>query len=196
MPETATTVFPEIDVQWDNEVGILHSTDVLGTPEGREQRIPRFPVDGYRRFSFTTGPLDQRERHTLYTFINACRGSAIAFYVFEPFPRNYYSEPVGTVAGSSLVIPYRQVSATEDDAVPLLSCEVAAVSKAFTVTESADVFGDARLNFTGAQAGATTLSARMRKRYIGRFETDENVERFVQNALSYRTNVRISIRTL
>lgn len=197
MPEVATTVFPEIPVQWDNSVEVIHSTTVLRTTGGREQRVPEFPVAGYRRFSFTTGALDAKDRYTLYTFFNAKRGGAIAFYLFEPFSRNYYSEPVGTAAGSSLIIPYKSVVATLDDNPNLLTTTVAGVSKAFTITESADAFLDARMNFTaGAQAGATLLTANMRKRYIVKFESDSAMETFIQNALYVRCNVRITMLSL
>jgi hypothetical protein len=182
MSETPVGYFPDYGYQWAPIKSQRHSTEILRSKNGREQRLGWFPTSGFPGYRLSTTILTQEQRGIVFEFLNSHRGSLLAFNFFRPDPSWAKLITVGNVSGAtSIQTIYKQGTYS--------AVYVNGVSKTFTVTPNVGPGGEDRINFTGgAQTGSVTANLTTgRERIVARSENDEFVETWPSSPLELNT---------
>jgi hypothetical protein len=186
MAEIANGYFPDLDVQWDVQIGRRYKTQIKESVSGIEQRRRLYPAasvygtghkGGYGFVSATSDMFTPEERQQVADFLDAADGAFKAFYYWRRDRDIFTNYFVGNVASAStIIIPFKDVSVT--------SVTVNNVSKTFSVTENLGLGGEAQVTFlAGVQTGAVRITCRGRERWLVRALNDDVVTTFVANAI-------------
>lgn len=181
MSETPVGLCPDTPMRLDVQSGTVYSTEIQTAIYGDEMRRKRTPVSR-RRWSGSTLPLDETGRKALRDFFAANYGRYGAFYAYVTLPETLIAYPLGTVAGTTLVVPMKGVwfagtwlSGTTPTTAVYSNVKVGGVSHPIlSATANSGPHGEDLLTWSGAQGGAVTADiATGRERVVARFDMDE-----------------------
>jgi hypothetical protein len=114
MAEIPVGYFPDVRTQWNQQFVESHSTEILTSRNGREQRRGQFAPAGYRRFSANSDAFNQSDRRTVKDFLRGARGRLNSFYFYNPIPSFHRDYAVGSVsAASRIIIPFTNSTITD-----------------------------------------------------------------------------------
>jgi hypothetical protein len=181
MSESPVGLLPDGPMRLDVQGGRVYSTEIQTAIYGDEMRRKRTPVTR-RRWAGSTLPLDEAGRKQLRDFFDANYGRWGSFYAYVTLPETLTAFPLGTVAGTTLVVPMKGVwfagtwlTGTTPITATYTNVKVAGVSHApSAITANVGSHGEDQLTWSGAQAGAVTADiATGRERVVARFDMDE-----------------------